>query len=231
MKKIGLLGGMSWESTGHYYRLINEEIKRRLGGLHSAEIILYSVDFDPIEKLQHKGDWPGTEKLLLDAARSIEKAGADCLLICTNTMHKVAPAIEEALEIPLLHIADAAGEALTEKGVVKAGLLGTAFTMEEEFYRKRLEEKYGLEIIVPEQSDRQLIHRVIYDELCLGTIRQESAAAYYRIIDQLAGRGAQGVVLGCTEIGLLVSSDFASVPLFDTTVLHARKAVDFALSE
>jgi len=231
MRKIGLLGGMSWESTSDYYRLINEGIKKRLGGLHSAEIILYSVNFDPIEKLQHKGDWAGTEDLLKAAALSVEKAGADCLLICTNTMHKVAPGIENALQIPLLHIADATGEALVKAGITKAGLLGTAFTMEQEFYKGRLEEKFGLEIITPDTPDRQFIHRVIYEELCLGSIRQESAAGYYRIIDELAGRGAQAVILGCTEIGQLVGPDFTSVPLFDTTEIHAMKAVEFALSE
>jgi amino-acid racemase len=230
MKKIGLLGGMSWESTQHYYRLINEGIRKELGGLHSAELILYSVDFDPIEKLQHQGDWAGTEKILKEASLSLEKAGAEGILICTNTMHKVAPGIEEALSIPLLHIADATAQTLINDGVEKVGLLGTAFTMEQEFYKGRLSENYGLDVLVPEEKDRKLVHDVIYQELCLGDIRDTSAAEYYRIMEELRNRGAEAVILGCTEIGTLVSQGETDIRLYDTTEVHALKAVEFALS-
>ena len=231
MKTIGLLGGMSWESTVGYYRAINEGIKNALGGLHSAKIVLYSVDFDPIEKLQHKGDWEGTVKLLLEAALNIQAAGADFLLICTNTMHKVLPQIEKAVQIPVLHIADATAEILVSQGVKKVGLLGTAFTMEQDFYKGRLEQRYGLEVLIPDAKDRKIVHDVIYQELCLGQITDDSKAEYLRIIDGLAKEGAEGVILGCTEIGLLVNQNDTSVPLYDTTAIHADKAVEYAINK
>ena len=229
MKTIGLLGGMSWESTQGYYKAINEGIKSKLGGLHSAQIAMYSVDFQPIETLQHEGDWEGTAEILVAASQRIEAAGADCLLICTNTMHKVAPAIEEATSIPLIHIADATARVLVDKGIQKVGLLGTGFTMEQDFYKGRLTDKFGLEVI-PEQSDRDIVHRVIYEELCLGQIKQDSNAEYVRIIADLAAQGAEAVILGCTEIGLLVKQSDTYVPLVDTTMIHAQAAVEFALS-
>lgn len=230
MKTIGLLGGMSWESTQGYYKAINEGIKSKLGGLHSAQIAMYSVDFQPIETLQHEGDWEGTAEILVAASQRIEAAGADCLLICTNTMHKVAPAIEEATTIPLIHIADATARVLVDKGIQKVGLLGTGFTMEQDFYKGRLSDKFGLEVVIPEQSDRDIVHRVIYEELCLGQIKQDSNAEYVRIIADLATQGAEAVILGCTEIGLLVKQSDTDVPLVDTTMIHAQAAVEFALS-
>jgi aspartate racemase len=229
MKTIGLLGGMSWESTVGYYQLINQGIKNSLGGLHSAKIILNSVDFDPIEKLQHQGDWQGTAEILIDAAQSVEKAGADFLLICTNTMHKVAPEIEQAISIPLVHIADATAEHLRANGIHKVGLLGTAFTMEQEFYKGRLVEKYGLEVLTPNTDDRGLVHKVIYQQLCLGKIENDSRNEYLRIIQSLANQGAQGVILGCTEIGLLVKQTDTPIKLFDTTSIHADKAVELSI--
>ncbi|MEJ2383691.1 MAG: aspartate/glutamate racemase family protein [Xanthomonadales bacterium] len=229
MKTIGLLGGMSWESTATYYRLINEGVKRRLGGLHSAQLVLYSVDFGPIEALQHAGDWAATARLLAQAARSVEAGGADFLLVCTNTMHKVAAEIEEAIEIPLVHIADATADVLLESGIRTVGLLGTAFTMEQDFYTGRLRERFGIDVLVPDRADRQVVHDVIYRELCLGEIRDGSRDRYRSIIDALAARGAEAVILGCTEIGLLVTPACTSVPLIDTTALHAEKAVGLAL--
>lgn len=228
MKTIGLLGGMSWESTSIYYRLINEGVKASLGGLHSAQIAMKSVDFDPIEQLQHAGDWEGTAQILIEAAGDIQAAQADCLLICTNTMHKVAPQVQAAIQIPLLHIADATAEVLIRRGVKKVGLLGTAFTMEQQFYKGRLVEKYGLEVLVPDAPERAQVHDIIYRELCLGTIETSSQKAYLEIIENLAGCGAQAVILGCTEIGLLVQQADTRVPLIDTTVIHAEKAVAFA---
>ena len=228
MKTIGLLGGMSWESTLGYYRAINEGVKKALGGLHSAKIILYSVDFEPIEKLQHAGDWEGTAAILSEAARSVESAGADFLLICTNTMHKVAAQIQEAIQIPILHIADATAEAITREGIGSVGLLGTAFTMEEEFYKGRLIRNYGIKVLVPNKEDRQIVHSTIYQELCVGKIEPDSKAAYLRIIDGLAGQGAEAVILGCTEIGMLVDQADTNVRLFDTTAIHAERAVAYA---
>lgn len=229
MKTIGLLGGMSWESTLSYYQRINEGIKAQLGGLHSAKIALYSVDFDAIEKRQHAGDWGGTAEILADAAQKIEAAGADFLLICTNTMHKVAPQIAAAINIPLLHIADATAEVLAADGIKTVGLLGTAFTMEQDFYKGRLTEQHGLKVIVPEEDDRQIAHDIIYQELCLGKITADAKAAYLRIIDDLAKQGAEAVILGCTEIGLLVKQADTSVRLLDTTTIHADGAVASAL--
>lgn len=229
MKTIGLLGGMSWESTLGYYRAINEGVKKSLGGLHSAKIAMYSVDFDAIEKLQHAGDWEGTARILSEAAQNVEFAGADFLLICTNTMHKVAPEVQRAIKIPVLHIADATAEVLVNAGIKSVGLLGTSFTMEQEFYKGILSNKYGLNVLVPNEDDRQIVHNIIYQELCLGKIDPRSKAEYLRIIDALAGRGAEAVILGCTEIGMLVNQADTRVRLFDTTAIHAEKAVEYAI--
>ncbi len=229
MKTIGLLGGMSWESTVGYYRAINEGVKNKLGGLHSAKIAMYSVDFEPIEKLQHSGDWEGTAKILSEAAKNIESAGADCLLICTNTMHKVAPEIEKSINIPLLHIADATAEVLVKEGIKTVGLLGTAFTMEQDFYKGRLTENFGLNVLVPSKEDIQVVHKIIYQELCLGQIKNDSKSEYLRIIDKLANQGAEAVILGCTEIGMLVNQGDTKVKLLDTTAIHAKKAVEYAI--
>ncbi len=223
-KTLGLLGGMSWESTLPYYRVINETVRERLGGLHSARLLLYSVDFAEVERLQHAGDWDAAGALLGRAARSLRDGGAELLVICTNTMHKVADAVETASGLPLLHIADPTGAAIRAAGLTKIGLLGTRFTMEQAFYRQRLIEQHGLDVIVPDADGRELVHKVIYEELCLGRIRDESREAYRRIIAELAARGAQGVILGCTEIGLLIGPADVDVPLFDTTALHARAA-------
>ena len=228
MKTIGLLGGMSWESTLGYYKAINEGIKNTLGGLHSAKIVMYSVDFEPIEKLQHAGDWDGTAKILTEAAQNIQAAGADVLLICTNTMHKVAPEIAAAIQIPLLHIADATAEILVNEGIKTVGLLGTAFTMEQEFYKGRLTNKHGFKVLVPNDQDRAIVHKVIYEELCLGKVKSTSKAEYLRIIDALASQGAEAVILGCTEIGMLVKQTDTNVRLLDTTAIHAQKAVEYA---
>jgi aspartate racemase len=228
MKTIGLIGGMSWESTVSYYRMINEEVKRRLGGLHSARTVLYSVDFHDIEELQRAGRWDEAGAILATAAHSLQAAGADFIVLCTNTMHKVAPAIDSAVTIPLLHIADATAAKIRHARIGTVGLLGTRFTMEQDFYRGRLEQQ-GLTVIVPEQLDRDFVHGVIYDELCLGSIRDESRERYRVIIGRLVAAGANGIIFGCTEIGLLVSQADSSVPVFDTTAIHAASAVDFAL--
>jgi len=231
MKTIGLIGGMSWESTLDYYRNINEEVKHKLGGLHSAKIAMYSVDFEPIEQLQHSGDWEGTAKILIDAAKSVQAAGADLLLICTNTMHKIAPEIEKQIDIPLLHIADTTAEILIREGIKKVGLLGTAFTMEQQFYKGRLSSNYGLEVIVPNQQDRDIVHKVIYNELCLGKTVSTSKEEYIRIIENLSSQGAEAVILGCTEIGILIKQSDTDVKLLDTTSIHACKAVEYALKD
>lgn len=231
MKTIGLLGGMSWESTETYYRLINEGVQSRLGGLHSARLILYSVDFQEVEGMQRAGDWEGAAGLLAEAARRLEMAGADFLLICTNTMHRVAAAVEENIRIPLLHIADATGDAVREHGFERVGLLGTRFTMEQDFYRGRLRERFGLETLIPDADDRQRVHDVIFQELCRGRIDPNSRTDYYRIIEDLARRGAGAVILGCTEISLLVRPEDTPVPLLDTTRIHAERAVATALGE
>ena len=231
MKTIGLLGGMSWESTLTYYSLINQGIRDQLGGLHSAEIVLYSVEFAHIEKLQNAGLWEEAGRLLATAAKKIETAGARGLLICTNTMHKVAPRIEAAVDIPLLHIADATGRRIIGKGMKRVGLLGTRFTMEDNFYKGRLTEKFGIEVVIPTPEERNLVHRVIYEELCCGTIRETSKNAYVDIVNNLGRRGAEGVILGCTEISLLIKQKDAALPLLDTTAIHAREAVRFALEE
>lgn len=230
MKIIGLIGGMSWESTVPYYRHINEAVKEHLGGLHSAKVILYSVDFHEVEQLQSAGDWVEAGRLLAQAARSLESAGASFLVLCTNTMHKVAPAIEGAVGIPLLHIADPTAEEIKRSGFSKVGLLGTRFTMEQAFYRDRLTGRHGIDVLVPEEADREALHRVIYDELCLGVVREASRNEYRRIISQLVQRGAQAVILGCTEISMLVGPEDSMVPLFDTASIHARKAAEWSLS-
>ncbi|WP_281706363.1 aspartate/glutamate racemase family protein [Aeromonas taiwanensis] len=230
MKTIGLIGGMSWESTTSYYQIINETIKKELGGLHSAKILLYSVDFAEIEHYQAVGDWEKSGQLLADIAQRLEQAGADFIVICTNTMHKVAPEIEAAIDIPLLHIADATARQLQADGIQRVGLLGTRFTMEQDFYKGRLQERFGLEVLVPEEAERERVHRIIYDELCLGDLRESSRAEYLAIIAALAAAGAQGVILGCTEIALLVGACEAAVPLYDTTAIHAEAAVALALA-
>ncbi len=230
MKVIGLIGGMSWESTVPYYRQINETIKERLGGLHSAKIVLYSVDFHDIERFQHSGDWEAAGKVLGEAAHALESAGADFLVLCTNTMHKVAPAIESAVRIPLFHIADPTADEIKRAGFSTIGLLGTRFTMEQEFYRDRLRERHGLHVLIPKKEDREVVHRVIYEELCLGKVFPESRSEYRRIISDLVSQGAEAVILGCTEISLLVGPQDSDVPLFDTTSIHARRAAEWALS-
>ena len=231
MKTIGLIGGMSWESTVPYYRQINETIKEQLGGLHSAKIILYSVDFHDVERLQHAGDWRGAGALLAAAARTLAAAGADFLVVCTNTMHKVAPAIEAAVSIPLFHIADPTAQAIRAAGHTVVGLLGTRFTMEDDFYRDRLRDRHGVQMLVPPQADRDLVHRIIYDELCLGKIEPASRAQYRRIMADLVEQGAQAIILGCTEITLLVGPQDTKVPVFDTTHIHAREAAMHALDK
>ncbi|WP_226469585.1 aspartate/glutamate racemase family protein [Luteimonas panaciterrae] len=229
MRTIGLLGGMSWESTIPYYRAINERVRERLGGLHSARLLLYSVDFAEIETLQHRGDWNQAGQVLADAAQALERAGAEALVICTNTMHRVLPQIEPAIGIPALHIADATAQRILEAGFTQVGLLGTRFTMEQEFYRGRLEH-FGLTPLVPDDAQREIVHRIIYDELCRGECRPDSRAAYRAIIADLVAHGAQAVILGCTEIGLLVDASDSVVPLFDTTSIHAEYAADWALT-
>lgn len=230
MKTIGMLGGMSWESTASYYKAINEGIKQQLGGLHSAKIALYSVNFEEIEKLQHQGDWQATGNILSKAAQSVEAAGADFLLICTNTMHKVAPEIESHISIPILHIADATARQLQQDNITRVGLLGTRFTMEQDFYKQRLTERFGIEVIIPDDEDRTVVHDVIYQELCLGEIRDASRDKYRVIIQKLFEQGAQAVILGCTEIALLISDEDTKVPLYDTTEIHALAAVKVAIS-
>lgn len=228
MKTIGLIGGMSWESTAHYYSGLNEGIKAKLGGLHSAKIAMVSVDFAPIEKLQHLGDWDATADILIDAAKNVEVAGADFVMICTNTMHEVAPKIEEEISIPILHIADATADAIKDKEFKKVGLLGTAFTMKRAFYKGRLTDKHNIEVITPNDEERKIVHDVIYQELCLGEIKDTSKAVYLKIIEKLAKAGAEAVILGCTEIGMLVNQSDTNVILLDTTAIHAEKAVELA---
>jgi len=229
VKTIGLIGGMSWESTVPYYQVINRVVGERLGSLHSAKIALYSVDFHEIEQLQHAARWAESGAILADAARAVRRAGADFLVLCTNTMHKVAPQIEAAVDIPLLHIADATAARVTAAGMRTVGLLGTRFTMEQDFYRGRLEERHGLEVLTPPAEDRDLVHRVIYGELCLGQVLDGSRAAFRDVVAGLVTRGAQGVILGCTEIGLLLRPEDAPVPLFDTATIHAEAAAMYAL--
>ena len=231
MKTIGLLGGMSWGSTEHYYRLLNQSINQKLGGLHSAKIAMVSVDFQPLEQLMRQGKWTECGERLADAAKKIEAAGADFLLICTNTMHKVAESITDAVTIPLLHIADATADRIKAKNIRTVGLLGTSFTMEEEFYSGRLSKKHGLTVIIPSPDERQTVHRIIFEELCHGKIRAESRKAYLDIIESMHRQGVQAIIEGCTEIGMLVDQSHTTIPLFDTTVLHVEQAVHLALEE
>ena len=230
MRRIGLLGGMSWESTALYYRLLNEDVRERLGGFHSARLVMSSVDFAEVEAMQVAGDWEAAGDLLADEARALEAAGADCVVICTNTMHKVADAIEAAVGIPLIHLADVTAAAVRAAGVGTVALLGTRFTMEQPFYADRLR-SHGLEVLVPAGDDLTLVHDVIYDELVLGVVRDASREAYVDVVRRLVDRGAGGVVLGCTEIELLLGPGDVDVPVFATTALHARAAVDFALAQ
>jgi len=229
MKTIGLIGGMSWESSIEYYRLINETVKEKLGGLHSAKSMMYSVDFAEVEILQHQDRWAEAAIMLIEAAKNLENGGADFIVLCTNTMHKVADDIQANVKIPFLHIADATAQLVKASGIQKIGLLGTRFTMEEDFYKGRLFEEYGLHVIVPTAQEREIVHRVIYEELVVGKIEQSSQAQYIDIIEQMISQGAEGVILGCTEIGLLVHQEDSRVQLFDTTRIHAEAAVEYAL--
>ena len=231
MKTIGLIGGMSWESSAEYYRIINQETNRRLGGVHSAQCLMWSFDFEEIKRLQHEGEWDKLAEAMKEAAIRLERGGADFLVICTNTMHRLADAVSSAVGIPLLHIADPTADRIKAAGFRRLALLGTAFTMEQDFYKGRLQERHGLDVIVPEENDRRIVHEIIYKELVLGQIRPESRQAYREIIARLIERGAQGIILGCTEIMLLVKEEDSAVPLFDTTTIHAAAAVDRALAE
>ncbi len=229
MKTIGLIGGMSWESSIEYYRIINERVHAQLGGVHSAKSVMYSVDFAEVEALQHQGHWDEATQLMIDAARRVEAGGADFVVICTNTMHKMADAVQQSIQIPLLHIADATAERIQQRGLARIGLLGTQFTMEGDFYKGRLEKKFGLTIIIPSEPERRIVHRVIYDELVVGVINENSREQYRGIIANLIQAGVEGIILGCTEIGLLVQQADSQVPLFDTTLIHAEAAVAYAL--
>ncbi|MBY7699152.1 aspartate/glutamate racemase family protein [Vibrio harveyi] len=229
MKTIGLIGGMSWESTANYYQIINREVKARLGGLHSGKVCLYSVDFAEIETLQHQGRWDDTAIILAQAAKSVEAGGADFILICTNTMHKVADQIQQAVNIPLVHIADATAEQLVVDGIKKVGLLGTRFTMEQDFYKQRLIDKFGVDVVVPSSDDQTIVHDVIYNELCKGEVHDDSRQHYLTIIEKLVEQGAEAVILGCTEIAMLVESQHTDVKLYDTTEIHAKAAVEKTL--
>lgn len=229
MKTIGLIGGMSWESTANYYQIINREVKARLGGLHSGKVCLYSVDFAEIETLQHQGRWDDTAIILAQAAKSVEAGGADFILICTNTMHKVADQIQQAVNVPLVHIADTTAEQLVMDGIKKVGLLGTRFTMEQDFYKQRLIDKFGVDVVVPSSDDQTIVHDVIYNELCKGEVRNDSRQHYLTIIEKLVEQGAEAVILGCTEIAMLVEPQHTDVKLYDTTEIHAKAAVEKAL--
>ena len=230
MRTIGLIGGMSWESSAEYYRLINQRVRDQLGPLRSAQVLMYSVDFGPVEQAQHAGRWDDAALILEDAARRLQAGGADCVVLCTNTMHLVAPRIEAAVSIPFLHIADAAGAAAVEAGTLTVGLLGTAFTMEQDFLKQRLIAQ-GLTVLVPDDAERKEVHRIIYDELCVGVISEQSREIYQGVIQSLTARGAQAIILGCTEIGLLIKPEHSALPLLDTTELHAQSAVAFALGD
>ena len=229
MKTVGLIGGMSWESTITYYQLLNEGVKDALGGLHSAKILLYSVDFFEIEALMSRGEWEKAADVLGGVAQRLETAGADMILICTNTLHKVAPQVQSRIHVPLVHIAEAAADELRENGITRVGLLGTKYTMTQEFYRDKLTAR-GIDVLIPEGEDIDLVNRVIFDELCLGVVKPDSKAEYLRVIAELSARGAQGILLGCTELGLIVSPADVSLPLFDTTVIHAKKALELSLT-
>ena len=229
MKTIGLIGGMSWESSLEYYRIVNETVKEKLGGLHSCKCLMYSVDFGVIEALQHQNKWDELTKLMIEAAQNLKHGGADFIVICTNTMHKMAPEIEHFTGLNVLHIADVTGAAISKNQIQKVGLLGTRFTMEGDFYKKRLKDNYDIEVIIPEDADRQIIHDIIYNELCLGIIKDDSRQKYIDIINKLCANGAEGIILGCTEIPLLIKQSDVLIPVYDTTKIHAESAVDFAL--
>jgi aspartate racemase len=231
MKTIGLIGGMSWESSLLYYQIINQRVKEKLGGHHSAKSLMYSVDFHEIKTLLHEGKWEEATSVMIESAQKLASAGSDCIVICTNTMHKMAKEVEDAVSIPLLHIADATAIEIVKAGIKKVALLGTAFTMEQDFYKGRLVDKYDLEVLVPPAESREIVHDIIYEELCLGTIKEDSKQSYIEIIRDLVKEGAEAVILGCTEITLLIAQQDASVPLFDTTKIHAEYAVDFALKD
>ncbi|UVL37954.1 aspartate/glutamate racemase family protein [Pseudomonas sp. B21-040] len=230
MRTIGLIGGMSWESSAEYYRLINQQVRDQLGPLRSAQLLMYSVDFGPVEQAQHAGRWDDAAAMLVDAAQRLQAGGAECVVLCTNTMHKVAAQIQAAINIPFLHIADPTGQAAVDAGTLKVGLLGTAFTMEQDFLKDRLS-AMGLTVLVPEAEERQAVHRIIYDELCVGVISDTSREVYQQVIESLTQRGAQAIILGCTEIGLLIKPEHSALPLLDTTELHAQAAVAFALGD
>jgi aspartate racemase len=229
MKTIGLIGGMSWESSAVYYKIINQKTKEILGGVHSSQCLMYSVDFGEIAALQHAGDWAKLGEMMADAAQKLQRGGADFVVLCTNTMHKLSDKIEDSVHIPLLHIADVTAEAIKEKSMTKVGLLGTKFTMEQDFLKGRLLGKHGIESIIPDEKQREIIHRIIYEELVKGIITDKSRKAYLSIINDLISKGAEGIILGCTEIGLLISNEFTDAILFDTTEIHATHAVEFAL--
>lgn len=229
MKTMGLIGGMSWESSLEYYRIVNETVKEKLGGLHSCKCLMYSVDFGVIEALQHQNKWDELTKLMIEASQNLKHGGADFIVICTNTMHKMAPEIEHATGLNVLHIADVTGAAISKNQIQKVGLLGTRFTMEGDFYKKRLKDNYDIEVIIPEDADRQIIHDIIYNELCLGVIKDDSRQKYIDIINKLCANGAEGIILGCTEIPLLIKQSDVLIPVYDTTKIHAESAVDFAL--
>ncbi len=229
MKTIGLIGGMSWESSLEYYRIINETVKEKLGKLHSAKSLMFSVDFDEIQHLQHIGDWNTLTKIMVDAADRLEKGGADFIVICTNTMHRMVNDIEKNVKIPVIHIADATAKKIKEGKIKKVGLLGTKFTMEQDFYKGRLATNHGIDVIIPNDDERNTVHSIIYNELCQGQIKQLSKEQYIKIIEKLKSNGAEGVILGCTEIPLLIKQEDVSIPIFDTTKIHAEMAVDYAL--
>ncbi|MGD8314226.1 MAG: aspartate/glutamate racemase family protein [Syntrophobacterales bacterium] len=231
MKVIGLIGGMSWESTAEYYRIINQTVKERLGGLHSAQILLYSVDFSEIATLQTEGKWPEATEFMCDAAQRLERGGADCVLICTNTMHKMAAEVQSSVSIPLLHIADTTAIEIKKRGIRRVGLLGTKYTMEEDFYKKRLVDDYDLDVFIPPEDGRIIVNRVIYEELCLGKVVKESRKQFQQVIHDFKRRRVEGVILGCTEISLLINQEDSPLPLFDTTAIHAKAAVSFALED
>lgn len=230
MKTIGMIGGMSWESTVTYYQVVNEAVKRRLGGLHSAKVLMYSVDFDEIERCQAAGEWEKSARILGDAAEALERAGADFIVICTNTMHKVAPQIQRMISVPVIHIADATAEVLKQDGIRRIALLGTRYTMTQDFYKQRLIDQ-GFEVLIPEEKDIEPVNRIIFEELCVGEIKDESRKEYQRIIQDLKDRGAEGVILGCTEIGMLIKPEDSVLPVYDTTLIHAQAAAEAALAE
>jgi aspartate racemase len=231
MKVIGLIGGMSWESTAEYYRIMNQTVKERLGGLHSAKILLYSVNFNEIATLQTEGKWQEATRFMCDAAQRLERGGADCVLICTNTMHKMAPEVQSSVTIPLLHITDTTAREIKKRGIKRIALLGTKYTMEEDFYKGRLIDDYDLDVFIPPEDGRTIVNRVIYEELCLGKVVEESRNHFQQIIHDFNRGGVEGVILGCTEISLLINQEDSPLPLFDTTAIHARAAVDFALED